>query len=209
MSCTPDLFADDPRELPEGVVLLRQRTSLKRELPAIQAVAEISPFRRLQVPGGGYMSVETTNAGAVGWCADRAGYRYLPRDPLTERPWPSCPPAWLECAARWAADAGFAGFEPDCCLINRYDPGARMGAHRDHDERDFSQPIVSVSLGLPATFVWYGPARTGRGLPIPLSDGDVLVFGGPARLGYHAVRPVRAVDAQFANRVNLTFRRAR
>jgi DNA oxidative demethylase len=209
MPKTDDLFPPQPLELPAGMALLRRRTSLAQEWSSIESVSAVSPFRRFQVPGGGFMSVESTNVGSYGWCADRTGYRYDSIDPVTRSPWPAWPAGWRDRVTAWAAEAGFADFEPDCCLINRYLPGARMGAHRDLDELDFSHPIVSVSLGLPATFVWYGAARQGRGLPIALSDGDVVVFGGPARHGYHAVRAVRALDDRFAFRINLTFRRTR
>ena len=195
--------------LPEGVVLLRSRTSLASCRAAIESVTQAAPYRHWQIPGGGVMSVESTNAGDVGWCSDRSGYRYATLDPLTGRAWPPIPAAWLEQAGRWASEAGYADFRADCCLVNRYLPGARMGTHRDADEADFSQPIVSVSLGLPATFVWLGAERQGRGVPLLLEDGDVLVFGGPARRGYHRVRPVRAGSGALQHRINLTFRRAR
>jgi alkylated DNA repair protein (DNA oxidative demethylase) len=195
--------------LPEGVTLLRGRTSLREQQDMIAAVATQSPWRQLSVRSGAELSVRSTNAGEVGWYSDRYGYRYEALDPLTGQCWPQMPASWRECACQWAAEAGFPNFRPDCCLLNQYAPGARMGAHRDHDEIDFEQPIVSVSLGLPATFVWYGHRRTGRGFPLELRDGDVVVFGGPARRGFHAVRPVQQNGGPFGYRINLTFRRAR
>jgi DNA oxidative demethylase len=208
MDLIDDLFPPVEDDPPAGVVVLRARTGLAGQRPAIDAITAVAPFRHLQVPGGRRMSVATTNAGARGWCSDRAGYRYATRDPLSGQPWAPIPEAWLALAAGWAAEAGFPCFVPDCCLINRYAPGARMGAHRDQDEQDFSQPIVSVSLGRPATFVWLGASRSGPGRSISLRDGDVVVFGGAARLGYHAVRPIRADPSAFDCRINLTFRRA-
>ncbi len=193
---------------PSGLCVLRAKTSLASELPEIDRLASSAPFRRMQVPGGGMMSVETTSAGAVGWCSDRQGYRYTTHDPLTGRVWPSIPKSWTAFARTMAEQAGFDGFEPDSCLINRYAPGAKMGAHQDADEQDFTQPIVSVSLGLAGTFVWLGPTRVGHGHPIDVRDGDVVVFGGPARHGYHRVKTVRADPSGPAWRINLTFRRA-
>lgn len=206
MPLTVDAF---PPALPVGVTVLRGRTSLRDEAATVETVTTVSPWRQLAVRSGAGFSVRSTNCGAQGWYSDRAGYRYETVDPLTGRPWPAMPPHWRAAAQRWAAQAGYGGFDPDCCLLNLYLPGSRMGSHQDRDERDFDQPIVSVSLGLPATFVWYGATRGGRGTPIALSDGDVVVFGGAARRGYHAVRPVRPQTDGPDCRVNLTFRRAR
>ena len=155
------------------------------------------------------MSVAMTNCGTWGWHSDAHGYRYVERDPGSDRPWPVMPAVFADLATRAAATAGFPGFDPDCCLVNRYAPGTQMGTHRDYDERDLRHPIVSESIGLPAVFVWYGETRQASPTPVPLADGDVLVWGGRARAGYHGVRrlPTHAgVDAQ---RYNLTFRRAR
>ncbi|MCB1624581.1 MAG: alpha-ketoglutarate-dependent dioxygenase AlkB, partial [Pseudomonadales bacterium] len=157
------------------------------------------------------MSVAMTNCGPVGWVSDRSGYRYSPLDPIARRAWLAMPAAFRQLALTAAAHAGFGEFDPDACLINRYEPGARMGAHRDADETNFEQPIVSVSLGVPATFVFYGLTRGGKGRPVALTDGDVLVWGGPARLRYHAVRPVKPAQHPLTGslRYNLTFRRGR
>ncbi len=201
----------DIRPLEPGITWLRGFASVEPLLGEIANIERVAPFRHLTTPGGGTMSVAMTNCGPLGWVSDRQGYRYATRDPLSERPWPAMPPAFLELAQRAAAAGGFAQFEPDACLINRYVPGARMGAHRDADEENFAQPIVSVSLGLPATFVFYGLERGGRGTPLLLESGDVLVWGGAARLRYHAVRPLRAGQHALvgALRYNLTFRSAR
>jgi alkylated DNA repair protein (DNA oxidative demethylase) len=154
-----------------------------------------------------------TNCGAFGWHSDARGYRYVERDPDSGRPWPAMPELFRTLARSAAAEAGFAGFDPDACLVNRYAIGAQMGAHRDHDEHDMAQPIVSVSIGLPAVFLWYGEKRSARPLRVPLGDGDVVVWGGVARAGYHGVRrieaPVPAAALEEAVRYNLTFRRAR
>lgn len=170
---------------------------------AVDVVAAASSFRHLRTPGGRPMSAAMTCCGELGWHSDARGYRYEPCDPLSGRPWPAMPPIFRALAASAAAAAGYAHFRPDACLINRYVPGASMGSHRDADEQDFSQPIVSVSLGVPATFRWYGARRDGAAVRIRLEPGDVLVWGGAARRGYHAVgRPEGGV------RFNLTFRKA-
>jgi alkylated DNA repair protein (DNA oxidative demethylase) len=178
---------------------------------AIDAIAAEAPFRHLTTPGGGRMSVAMTNTGTCGWHSDARGYRYVDLDPVTGRRWPPMPAAFAALAAGAAAAAGFADFAPDCCLVNRYAVGAQMGTHRDYDERDLGQPIVSVSIGLPAVFLWYGATRKGPPRRVPVADGDVLVWGGAARAGYHGVRRLAtaADGAADALRYNLTFRRAR
>lgn len=179
-----------------------------RLLPGIADVAAAAPFRHMRTPGGQRMSAALTNCGAVGWCSDRRGYRYESRDPESGRSWPAMPGAFVELAQAAAAVGGYADFRPDACLINRYEIGAGMGAHRDADEQDFSQPIVSVSLGLPMTFRFGSPTRGGRTLGIPLAHGDVLVWGGPSRLCYHSVSPLKpGSHPQLGpRRINLTFR---
>lgn len=213
-----ELFDDDPkrstrRELAPGAWWLGGfAIELQADLHRIVAdLARRAPFRQMKTPGGREMSVAMTNCGAWGWITDRRGYRYEPMDPDTGHAWPTMPNTFADLAARAAADCGFAEFEPDACLINRYEPGARMTPHRDVDERDFAHPIVSVSLGLPAVFRWGGPARKDPMQRVPLSSGDVVVFGGPARRCYHGVLPVRPGDHPIfgAQRINLTFRRAR
>ena len=181
---------------------------LRQEIAAIERAA---PFRHLTTPGGGRMSVAMTNCGAVGWHSDARGYRYLERDPLTDRAWPAMPMSFRALALRAVATAGFPAFDPDCCLVNRYAIGTQMGTHRDFDERDLAQPIVSVSIGLPAIFMWYGAQRRGPKVDVPVSDGDVIVWGGSARAGYHGVRRLRddRTGIEPPLRYNLTFRRAR
>jgi alkylated DNA repair protein (DNA oxidative demethylase) len=156
------------------------------------------------------MSVAMTNCGACGWVSDRGGYRYDPIDPDSGNPWPPMPESFLRLAAEAARAAGFDGFAPDACLINRYQTGAKLSLHQDKDERDFGQPIVSVSLGVPATFLFGGLKRSGKTMRVPVRHGDVLVWGGPARLNYHGVLPIKAARHPFAgaHRFNLTLRRA-
>jgi DNA oxidative demethylase len=208
-----DLF-DDGREiaLGPGAVLLRGFA-----LPAAAAlVAEVrraaaaAPFRQMMTPGGFRMSVAMTNCGAAGWTTDRKGYRYSAVDPKSGDPWPALPSAIWELAVQAAAAAGFAGFAPDACLINRYVRGSRMSLHQDRNERNLDAPIVSVSLGLPATFLFGGPKRSDRPLRVHVSHGDVAVWGGAARLFFHGVAPL--ADGSHAmlgrERINLTLRQA-
>jgi alkylated DNA repair protein (DNA oxidative demethylase) len=210
----PDLFEDLPREVPlaAGAVLLGAfaRPFEGALMEALAAVAEQAPFRHMLTPGGRRMSVAMTNCGALGWVSDRAGYRYAALDPQSERPWPVMPDAFLEVAARAAERAGFAGFMPDACLVNRYEPGARLTLHQDRDERDFTAPIVSVSLGLPAVFLFGGERRVDRPLRLALAHGDVVVWGGPSRLRFHGVLPVEEGRHPRTGRyrVNLTLRKA-
>jgi DNA oxidative demethylase len=179
-------------------------------IDAAMAVASISPFRILTTPGGSKMSASITNCGAAGWVSDRSGYRYAPRDPLTGQPWPDMPDLFRSLATRAAAKAGFPDFHPDVCLMNRYAPGAKMGLHQDRDEADFSAPIVSVSLGLPANFLWGGPKRTDKTQRLPLHSGDVVVWGGAERLFFHGIATIKTGQHPIlgAVRLNLTFRRA-
>ena len=176
----------------------------------LEAVVAAAPPRRFRTPRGGSMAVRSTGCGTVGWVSDGRGYRYERLDPATGRPWPPMPAAFAALAREAAAAAGFGPFAPDACLVNRYVPGTGMGAHQDRDEADLGAPVVSVSLGIPARFFVVGPERRGRATPIDLGDGDVVVFGGRARLHYHGVRPVKdARHPRFgAVRWNLTLRRA-
>ncbi|HUQ10377.1 MAG TPA: DNA oxidative demethylase AlkB [Steroidobacteraceae bacterium] len=200
-----------PLRLDEGITLLRGFADTTQLFAIIEAIAVMAPFRHLVTPGGQTMSVAMTNCGPVGWVSDRSGYRYSSRDPQTDRDWPRMPPEFMKLALEAARAGGFPEFVPDACLINRYAPGARLTAHRDADEQNLSQPIVSVSIGLPASFAFYGLARGGKGRTVSLTDGDVLVWGGPARLVYHAVRPVKPGNHPLTGeyRYNLTFRHAR
>lgn len=211
---TIELFgADAPEVVPlgDGIALLRGYADSSELMPLIQGVATRAPFRHLVTPGGQTMSVAMTNCGPVGWVSDRNGYRYSSRDPMTDRDWPPMPEAFVRLALTAAAKAGFPEFLPDACLINRYAEGARLTAHRDADEQNFAQPIVSVSLGLPASFAFYGLTRGGKGRGVALVDGDVLVWGGPSRLVYHSVRPIKPGNHPLTGnlRYNLTFRHAR
>lgn len=177
-------------------------------LAAIARIAAASPFRHLVTPGGKTMSVAMTNCGAVGWFSDRRGYRYTRIDPATGRPWPAMPSAFARLARNAARNAGFADYAPDVCLINRYDPGTRLTLHVDQDEHDRRVPIVSVSLGVPATFLWGGLARSDRQRRVPLFHGDAVVWGGPARMTYHGVSSIKhnAHPLTGNRRLNLTFR---
>jgi alkylated DNA repair protein (DNA oxidative demethylase) len=203
--------AGEALTLEPGITLLRGLARSVELMPLIERVAAAAPFRHLVTPGGQTMSVAMTNCGPVGWTSDRSGYRYSSRDPLTDQDWPAMPAAFVALALDAARRGGFPEFVPDACLVNRYSHGSRLTAHRDADEQNFAQPIVSVSLGLPASFAFYGLARGGKGRTLALSDGDVLVWGGPARLVYHAVRPIKAGTHPLtgAYRYNLTFRHAR
>src|ERR1700733_12513983 len=163
-------------------------TALLAEVEHIETAAA---FRHLETPGGFRMSVAMTNCGTLGWVSDRRGYRYTTEDPLSGQAWPPMPALFSRLAERAARSAGFAGFEPEACLINRYEPGARLTLHQDKDESDFRAPIVSVSLGLPAVFLFGGNARKDKQRRIPLQHGDVVVWGGPARLFHHGVLPLR------------------
>lgn len=210
-----DLFAGvapTVEPLGDGAVLLRGRAAAGAGalLAAIEAIALAAPFRQFVTPGGREMSVAMTNAGSAGWVSDRAGYRYQGEDPLTGRPWPAMPAPFAALARDAAAVAGFAGFAPDVCLINRYRPGTKLSLHQDRDEADLGHPIVSVSLGLPATFQFGGLARTDPVRKVPLGHGDVVVWGGPARLAYHGILTLKAGEhpATGPLRYNLTFRRS-
>lgn len=179
--------------------------------PDLHRVLAVSPLRRMQTSRGFSMSVQTSNCGPLGWISDHKGYRYSELDPLSNAPWPSMPATFMTLASSAAESAGYPDFKPDACLINHYIPGTQMGAHQDRDEIDFSAPIVSVSLGIDARFFVVGAQRKGRSIPVDLSDGDVLVFGGPSRRFYHGVRKLKhAEHPRFgAVRWNLTFRKAR
>ena len=177
---------------------------------AVKEITAAAPFRNMVTPGGFRMSVAMTNCGRAGWVTDRKGYRYEAVDPMTGRAWPPMPPAFCRLAASAARAGGFRGFAPDACLINRYEAGTRLSLHRDENERDLSAPIVSVSLGLPAIFLFGGLSRGHRPCRIALESGDVVIWGGPNRLVYHGVAPLAEGDDPLTGkyRVNLTFRKA-
>jgi alkylated DNA repair protein (DNA oxidative demethylase) len=200
-------------ELAPGAMVFRGfATPCGRDLlDTITRIAKVSSFRHMTTPGGWRMSAALTNCGPVGWVTDRSGYRYDSVDPETARPWPAMPALFSDLARRAASQAGFANFEPDACLMNRYEPGARLSLHQDKNEEDFSQPIVSISLGLPATFLFGGSNRSDRPRRIHLRHGDVAVWGGLARMAYHGIDPLDEGEhpATGAFRYNLTLRRAR
>ena len=214
---TADLF-DSAEVLPareaigEGALLLRgfARPIQHDLLDAVSRVSTQAPFRRLFTPGGHQMSVAMTNCGSLGWVSDRTGYRYDAIDPDSGRPWPQMPPIFHELAGQAAAQAGFPGFRPEACLVNRYEAGTRLSLHQDRDEKNYDAPIVSVSLGLPATFLWGGLKRADKTVRYRLEHGDVVVWGGPSRLVFHGVAPL--ADGEHALlgrlRINLTFRKA-
>ncbi|MCC7597997.1 DNA oxidative demethylase AlkB [Janthinobacterium sp. FW305-129] len=218
---TLSLFADEdqapagPAPLVPGSsasVLLRAFALpyLPELLPALDAIVLAAPLRHMATPGGLRMSVAMSNCGALGWVTDGRGYRYARLDPASGLPWPPMPPVFLRLAQEAALAAGYAGFVPDACLVNRYAPGARMALHQDRDECDFTAPIVSVSLGLPATFLFGGAQRADKAARIPLLHGDVVVWGGADRLRFHGVAPLKEGEHAVlgAQRINLTFRKA-
>jgi DNA oxidative demethylase len=215
---TLDLFAEEPaaaladEALAPGAAVFRGIASARAGalLAGVEQVAERAPFRFLVTPGGFTMSVAMTNCGDAGWVSDRSGYRYDPIDPTTGKPWPAMPAAFIELAQVAAARLGFAPYRPDVCLINRYEPGARLSLHQDRDEKGYIDPIVSVSLGLPAMFLWGGERRADRPKRIPLVHGDVVVWGGPSRLRFHGVMPLKDGEHPMLGRkrINLTFRKA-
>lgn len=216
---TADLFdaVADPgpsREaMADGAVLLRGfvRHFEGDVIAALRDIVAQAPFRHMSTPGGYQMSVAMTNCGDAGWVTDRTGYRYDGTDPDTGAKWPAMPDAFRELAGEAAVEGGFKGFSPDACLINRYQPGARMSLHQDKDEQDLAAPIVSVSLGIPAIFLFGGLKRSDKPRKFRLAHGDVVVWGGPSRLFFHGIAPL--ADAEHAvlgrQRINLTFRKAR
>jgi len=212
-----DLFAGERRggaeRLAEGATLLRGFAAAEAAalVAAVGTVVADAPFRHMVTPGGYRMSVAMTNCGDAGWVTDRRGYRYDPADPETGRPWPAMPVVFSALATRAAAAGGFPGFAADACLVNRYEPGSRLSLHQDRNERDYAQPIVSVSLGLPATFLFGGLERSDRPRRFRLESGDVVVWGGPSRLVFHGVDTLADGDHPVTGRcrINLTLRKAR
>jgi len=199
-------------EMAQGAWLLR-RYALRNAsdlLKQINAISVSAPFRHMVTPGGFSMSVAMTNCGPFGWVTDRKGYRYQSTDPESGKPWPVMPDAFLSLAVNAAKDAGYPDFVPDACLINRYEPGAKMSLHQDKDEKDFTNPIVSVSLDLPATFQFGCINRSDPVRKYVLSHGDVVVWGGPSRLFFHGITALKEGSHEEAGRArfNLTFRRA-
>lgn len=204
------LFDDSEIPLAPGAVVLREFASGEELLPLIEAIAVAAPFRHLVTPGGYTMSVAMTNCGRLGWTSDRKGYRYSPLDPETGSAWPAMPEAFTRLAREAAERAGFPGFAPEACLINRYAVGAKLTLHQDRDENNYDHPIVSVSLGIPAVFQFGGTKRTDPLKRVTLYHGDVVVWGGEARLAYHGIQPLKEATHPLtgACRLNLTFRKA-
>jgi alkylated DNA repair protein (DNA oxidative demethylase) len=204
--------ATSEERLGEGAVVLRRfaRGEARALAAAVCDIAATSPFRHMVTPGGFRMSVAMTNCGEAGWVTDRSGYRYARQDPESGRSWPVMPQLFRALAARAAAAGGFPDFAPDACLINRYEPGTKLSLHRDEDEQDLAAPVVSVSLGLPAVFLWGGPARKDRVRRVALESGDVVVWGGPSRLVYHGIAPLAEGESALTGgcRINLTLRKA-
>ena len=197
--------------MPPGAVLLRgiALPYVSDIIEALDAIGAQAPFRHMTTPWGAVMSVAMTNCGDAGWLSDRGGYRYDRIDPASGRPWPGMPDCFRALAIAAASEAGYPGFVPDACLINRYEPGTRLSLHQDKNERDFTQPIVSVSLGLPATFQFGGLKRRDPVRKFAVRHGDVAVWGGPSRLCYHGVAELKEGEHERLGRqrINLTFRR--
>lgn len=199
-------------ELEPGAFVLRAFALVEAPalLEAIAKVAQAAPLRHMTTARGWRMSVAMTNCGQAGWLSDASGYRYDAIDPQTSQPWPAMPEAFAGLAVRAASAAGFDSFAPDACLVNRYEPGARLSLHQDRNEQDFGAPIVSVSLGMSASFLWGGAVRSHRPRRVRLEHGDVVVWGSPARLHFHGVEALRDGHHSLTGsvRFNLTFRRA-
>lgn len=194
----------------DDAIVLRQflvnRTSELSE--TIKGISETAPFRHMQTAGGFTMSAAITGCGDYGWISDRRGYRYSKTDPVTGSPWPKMPEVLKEIAQQCALEAGYENYNPDACLINRYEPGAKMSLHQDKDEKDFNAPIVSISLGVPATFLFGGSQRSDKTIKVPVTHGDVVVWGGQSRLFFHGVSPIKQAYHPFwgDQRINITFR---
>ncbi|MGK9419210.1 DNA oxidative demethylase AlkB [Pseudomonas cedrina] len=214
-----DLFADDALRQPAGREQIGEQSYVlrgyalpwvERLLPELRRVLAQSPFRQMVTPGGFTMSAALSSCGDLGWTTDRSGYRYTPLDPRSRQPWPRMPDVLRELAVLAAAEAGFLDFAPDACLINRYVPGAKMSLHQDKNERRYSEPVVSLSLGLPAIFLFGGHARTDKPRKVSLFHGDVVVWGGVDRLRFHGVMPIKdgVHPVMGPQRINLTFRAA-
>lgn len=209
-----DLFSDQQplkQVIAPGITLLKSFASTTELIPLIQQIQSQSPLRHMGTSMGHKIRVSSTNCGDLGGYSDDLGYRYLKKDPLTQQPWPSMPPAFKYLAVTAAMEAGISNYNPDSCLINHYPIGISMGSHQDKAEKDFRWPIVSVSIGLPAVFQVFGQTRSGVEIEIPLEDGDVLILDGPARLYYHGVKPVKPnlMQPNITERYNMTFRHAR
>lgn len=208
----PDFHPSWREDLCPGAAVLRGAALAddRALLMAIDSIASEVPFQYRATPGGYAMSVAMTNCGDLGWITDRHGYRYQSTSPETQRQWPAMPDIFRTLAIHAAREAGFNDFMPDACLINRYQVGAKMSLHQDKDEEDMEQPIVSISLGLPAVFQFGGLERSDKTHRVNLTHGDIVVWGGPARLRYHGILPLKAGEHSLTGqyRFNLTFRKA-
>jgi len=216
---TADLFADDALQQPAGREQVGEQSYVlrglalpwvERILPELRRVLAQSPFRQMVTPGGFTMSAALSSCGDLGWTTDTSGYRYSPVDPRSQQPWPQMPEVLRQLAVQAAAQAGFFDFAPDACLINRYVPGAKMSLHQDKNERRYSEPVVSISLGLPAIFLFGGHERSDKPRKVSLFHGDVVVWGGVDRLRFHGVMPIKdgVHPIMGPQRINLTFRTA-
>jgi alkylated DNA repair protein (DNA oxidative demethylase) len=207
----PGLFDAAELRFAPGAILLRDFVQAEQAelIAGIEAIAARSPFRQMVTPGGFTMSVAVTNCGDAGWITDRSGYRYATTDPLTSKPWPPMPALFTALATRAAAVAGYENFVPDACLMNRYLPGTRMSLHQDRQEKPLEAPVVSISLGLSAIFLWGGAARSDRPQRIALHHGDAVIWGGESRLNFHGIAPLKRGSHPVLGdlRYNITFRR--
>ncbi|WP_130901586.1 DNA oxidative demethylase AlkB [Pseudomonas sp. Sample_23] len=214
---TFDLFADnEPVQQPRAEQIGEQSWVLRgfalsrveQLLNELEAILAAAPLRHMVTPGGFSMSVGTSSCGQLGWITDRSGYRYSSVDPLSGLPWPSMPAVFADLAHEAAERAGFMDFHADSCLINQYVPGAKMSLHQDKDEKGYAAPIVSLSLGLPAMFLFGGFERSDKSQRIPLLHGDMVVWGGVDRLRYHGVLPIKPGHHPLLGdrRINITFR---
>ncbi len=214
---TYDLFEEIPNPNPQTIHLAEGAQvlpSFAREmddslLNAVKQIITQAPLRHMTTPNGFQMSVAMSNCGQLGWVSDRKGYRYEPIDPITRKTWPTLPGIFLDLAKKAASYTGFENFLPDACLINCYEPGTRLSLHQDKDEHDSKAPIVSVSLGLPAIFLFGGLQREHPATRHRLEHGDVVVWGGPSRFVYHGIAPLANEyhSKVGRKRINLTFRR--
>lgn len=214
-----DLFADTELAQPQRTEQIGDQAwvlrgfalpRIEQLLPELDSILIRTPLRHMMTPGGFSMSVATSSCGALGWITDRSGYRYTAEDPVSHQPWPPMPNIFFDLSRAAARQAGFPDFNPDSCLINRYIPGAKMSLHQDKDESAFAAPIVSLSLGLPATFLFGGFNRSDRTQRISLLHGDMVIWGGVDRLRFHGVLPIKSGrhPRLGEQRLNLTFRTA-
>ncbi len=210
------LFEDSklPRALPEGVFHRPKTASfaLQHELlAAVRDIARDAPFQHPRTRGGGMTAAAMTNTGDAGWWSDGAGYRYITRQPGSDKPWPAMPAVFKDAVRLALHGSPWPDFQPDACLINFYAPGAKMGLHQDKDEKDVTQPIVTLSLGDDADFLIGGTARTDKTTALVVESGDAVLMGPPGRLLFHGVRKIYPGTSPLdglKGRISLTFRKA-